>query len=65
MKWDKVYQPKKFGGLGIRKTTNMNKSLLAKLGWKLEEGDCGLWTQVFRAKYLKSVTFLQVTKSGS
>ena len=41
---------KKFGGLSIRKTSNMNRAFLAKLGWKLEEGDKRLWARVIRAK---------------
>ncbi len=28
--WEKVYLPKRYGGLGIRKLTHLNKVLLAK-----------------------------------
>ncbi|WRX27938.1 Ribonuclease H domain - like 10 [Theobroma cacao] len=53
IKWDIVCCPKRIGGLGIRKTAEMNKALLSKLGWKIEDGDQGLRAHVLRAKYLK------------
>ena len=31
--WDKVRLPKKYGGLGIRKLTLLNRALLAKQLW--------------------------------
>lgn len=36
--WDKVYQPKNYGGLGIRKIKLFNKSLLIKIGWPIVVG---------------------------
>ncbi|EOY26670.1 Uncharacterized protein TCM_028619 [Theobroma cacao] len=54
IKWDIVCCPKRIGGLGIRKTAEMNKALLSKLGWKIEDGDQGLRAHVLRAKYLKA-----------
>ncbi|XVF19295.1 hypothetical protein REPUB_Repub11eG0098100 [Reevesia pubescens] len=41
----------------------MNKALLVKLGWKLEEGDSGLWARVLCAKYMKGESFLKGTKT--
>lgn len=35
LSWEKICVPKREGGLGIRLTTEMNKALLAKLGWRL------------------------------
>ncbi|XVF36716.1 hypothetical protein REPUB_Repub19eG0082000 [Reevesia pubescens] len=61
VKWDTVCKPKSDGGLGIRKSAHMNRALLAKLGWKLEAGNEGLWARVWRAKYLKGKSFLQST----
>ena len=33
--WDKICKPKAAGGLGIRVSRDMNKALLAKVGWCL------------------------------
>lgn len=37
--WDKVCQPKCYGGLGIRKSERFNNACLAKLGWKVLTDD--------------------------
>jgi len=33
--WDKICQPKKVGGLGLRKMGVINRTFLSKLTWKL------------------------------
>lgn len=33
--WEKVCKPKTEGGLGIRKSRDMNRALIAKVGWRL------------------------------
>lgn len=66
IKWDIVCCPKRIGGLGIRKTAEMNKALLSKLGWKIEDGDQGLRAHVLRAKYLKGKPLIHaITKSNT
>lgn len=35
LSWKKVCLPKREGGLGIRASEEMNKALLAKIGWRL------------------------------
>ncbi|KAA3462487.1 reverse transcriptase [Gossypium australe] len=45
VKWETVCQEKSKGGLSIRRSASMNIAVLAKLGWKLENGDSALWAQ--------------------
>ncbi|KAG7552028.1 Reverse transcriptase domain [Arabidopsis thaliana x Arabidopsis arenosa] len=49
--WKTVCRPKRDGGLGIRTACDMNKALLAKLGWRLLHDQSGLWAGVLRSKY--------------
>ncbi|XP_034211169.1 uncharacterized protein LOC117624139 [Prunus dulcis] len=51
--WDLLCRPKSKGGLGFKKTHEMNKALLAKSGWRLLKKDEGLWAQIFEKKYLR------------
>lgn len=49
--WKKVCSPKSEGGLGIRSAKHMNKSLIAKVGWRLLQDQSALWARVLRCKY--------------
>lgn len=49
--WSRVCLPKREGGLGIRSAKNMNKALIAKLGWRLLHYTKSLWARVVRCKY--------------
>lgn len=49
--WKRVCMPKKEGGLGIKRARDMNKALLAKLGWRLLHDHISLWARVLRKKY--------------
>ncbi|KAM1005603.1 hypothetical protein ACFX1T_002483 [Malus domestica] len=51
--WNKVCCPMIKGGLGIKKANQMNRALLAQLGWRLLNKDNGLWANMCRKKYLK------------
>lgn len=31
--WEKIYQPKNYGGLGLRSLKTSNKAFLLKLAW--------------------------------
>ena len=42
--WDKICQPKKAGGLGLRKMEAVNSAFLSKLTWKVFH-DHGLWVK--------------------
>lgn len=39
--WDMVCRPKCFGGLGIKKSTDMNKAMVAKASWRMIQNDKG------------------------
>lgn len=56
--WEEVCKPSDKGGLGLRKTNDFNKTLLAKLDWHMITDQDKLWVQVMRNKYLKNGDFL-------
>lgn len=51
LNWKKVYRSKSEGGLGVRSAPEMNKALLAKMGWRLFHDRESLWATIFRSKY--------------
>lgn len=63
--WNKIYTPKSFGGLGIKKTRDMNLALISKLGWMMTSSTQRPWITCLRAKYLKNFEFLQVDRRSS
>lgn len=64
VQWPIICLPKEQGGLGVLDLDIMNKALLDKWLWNLENSD-GLWQEVLRNKYLKNRTLRQVThKNG-
>lgn len=46
-----ICQPKELGGIGLRKVGVLNKSLLAKLAWRVAMQNGGFWCRVLREKY--------------
>lgn len=58
--WDKICCPKCEGGLGFRKTVDVNPSLLAKLVWKVLTDPNNIWVRVVPRKFLKNGNFLDV-----
>lgn len=44
-------KPKAAGGLGLRPAKEMNKALIAKVGWRLLWDKDSLWARVLRSKY--------------
>ncbi|KAL5820850.1 hypothetical protein ACOSQ3_022732 [Xanthoceras sorbifolium] len=56
--WRTVCTPKGNGGLGIKSTKLMNQSLLAKAGWRILQGDKGVWSQLLTCKYLNNANLI-------
>lgn len=52
VQWPIVCSPRDMGGLGISDLETMNKALLGKWLWRLENTDA-LWQKLLREKYLK------------
>ena len=61
VKWSKVCQSKKTGGLGIKDIKKMNISLLCKWWWKLQYEE-GLWQSIIRAKYMRGGRLIGAVK---
>lgn len=49
--WDSICQPKKHGGLGLRRLKDQNISFLLKLGFNIVANNEALWVRVLRSKY--------------
>lgn len=63
--WSSICLPKGEGGLGIRRTTEVNQALIAKLAWKMITEKESLWVRLLNGKYLKGRNFWQVGASGN
>lgn len=49
--WNTIWQPRDKGGLGLRKARDVNKSLLAKLHWRLSMEKDKTWVHLIQANY--------------
>lgn len=49
--WDKLCRPKERGGIGLKRASEMNKALLAKLGWRLLTNRNEIWSMILAEKY--------------
>ncbi|KAK9995734.1 hypothetical protein SO802_020420 [Lithocarpus litseifolius] len=58
--WDSICLPKWAGGIGIRKTEDLNKALVAKLSWEMASNSGKKWVQLFRKKYVKHRNFMKM-----
>uniref|UniRef100_A0A803PI86 Uncharacterized protein n=1 Tax=Cannabis sativa TaxID=3483 RepID=A0A803PI86_CANSA len=63
--WDKLCMSKSLGGLGFRKTKEMNLAFLAKCGWNLLKGSQSLCCKILEAKYLRGKDFLSCSYKDS
>ena len=54
--WDKVSQPRKFGGLGIKKFRHMNQVMLHKQYWRISQNPQLLLTKTSKARYFPTGT---------
>jgi hypothetical protein len=62
--WDLLASPKNVGGLGFTNTRVMNKCLLAKWIFKIENGEDNLCCSLLRQKYLGEKGFFGIKKSN-
>ena len=51
-----VYKPKEKGGLGVRRLKDLNKALVAKVGWRLGKSTVD-WSKIMKTKYLSNTQF--------
>ncbi|XP_075670141.1 putative mitochondrial protein AtMg00310 [Castanea sativa] len=51
--WNKLCQPRCVGGLGFKKTREVNEALLAKFAWMAASSKQSLYMEVLRSKYNK------------
>ena len=58
--WDSICLPKWAGSIGIRKTGDLNKALVAKLSWEVANNSGKKWVQLFRKKYGKHRNFMKM-----
>jgi hypothetical protein len=62
--WNKITQPRKLGGLGVRSARVQNVALLGKLIWEILQCPNKLWVNLFQDKYLKGQLPFSVSVSG-
>ena len=59
MSWEKLCAPKSCGGMRFKKLKEFNLALLAKQGWRLQQGHDSLVYKVLKAKYFSTCDFSQ------
>ena len=65
MSWEKLCTPKSCGGMGFKKLKEFNMALLAKQGWRLQQGHDSLVYKVLKAKYFPTSDFSQAVLSNN
>lgn len=45
--------------MGIKKTEDMNKALVAKMAWEIASNADKWWVKVFQKKYVKNIKFYE------
>ena len=60
--WDNVCRPNYEGGLGIRKTDEVNRPTIAKLGWRILTDNDSIWVKIMQDKYVKNNKFFIIKK---
>ncbi|XP_026459608.1 uncharacterized protein LOC113360302 [Papaver somniferum] len=65
LKWEKACPPLDEGGLGIRQLEDINKSMLMKLCWKMQNGN-DKWSRFFQPKFQdKTGNWIEYYKKSS
>ncbi|KAG8378978.1 hypothetical protein BUALT_Bualt07G0040600 [Buddleja alternifolia] len=59
-KWEDICLPKSEGGLGFRQMRDINRALIAKLGWNILNNDNKVWVDIFKAKYFRNQPLLEL-----
>jgi hypothetical protein len=62
--WNKITQPRWYGGLGVRIARLQNVSLLGKLVWEILHSPSKLWVNIFKEKYLKGQLIFNASATG-
>ncbi|XP_060968612.1 uncharacterized protein LOC115704452 [Cannabis sativa] len=60
--WNEICQPKRCGGLRLRRFSEINIALLAKLGWMVLTGVNKPWVRLLESKYCQGLDVWQVDK---
>ncbi|KAL5741942.1 hypothetical protein ACOSP7_028674 [Xanthoceras sorbifolium] len=60
--WDTVCCPKSKGGLGLKNMKLLNQALFAKAGWRIMQGEEGLWGNILLNKYIKNSSLLEASR---
>ncbi|XP_042990668.1 uncharacterized protein LOC122317666 [Carya illinoinensis] len=63
--WKQMIKSKRSGGFGMRDFEFFNRALLAKQGWRIISSPSSLAARVFKEKYFKCSTFLDVKKGSN
>ena len=58
--WDSICSPKALGGLGIKKTEDMNQDLVAKLTWEEASNVEKLWVKMFQKRYVRGKNLMKM-----
>lgn len=63
--WESVCLTKLSGGLGVRKSAQMNQALLAKAAWKINFRENGMRARLLKGKYLGETSILNYSPKSS
>lgn len=66
--WDTVCNVKKGGGLGLRKTRDVNQAYMMRASWRLCTQSQSLWYKVMRSKYkcgMQTLPCVDIARPGS